>query len=240
MLPIIQIGPAALPVRPLLMLIAWYVAVGWAERRSPRHGVPADAAWNAGLIAGLGAVLGGRLYYAATHWEAYQANALGLIAPSMSTIAFGEGLLLGLLGAFAYLRWKRVPLRPFLDACTPGLLAAFALASVGALANGDAYGAAADVPWAIVLWDAHRHPSQVYELIAALVALAVVLRMRGAPAGFVFLAAVVIYGAGRVFVEAFRGDSWVVADGIRAMQVVWLAATLAAMAVMQRRPVSIP
>ncbi|MBI5879287.1 MAG: prolipoprotein diacylglyceryl transferase [Chloroflexi bacterium] len=235
MLPTIQIGPAALPVRPLLMLIAWYIAVGWAERRMPRYGQPSEHAWNAGLIAALGAVIGGRLYYAVTNWAAYQMNPLGLFATSISTIAFGEGLIVGLIGAAIYLRWKRAPLAPFFDAYAPGLLAAFALASVGALASGDAYGAATDLPWAIVLWDSHRHPSQVYELLVALAALAVVLRMRGASDGSTFLAAVALYGIGRVFIEAFRGDSWLVADGVRAMQVVWLAAALGALIVMRRR-----
>lgn len=234
MLPTIQIGPAALPVRPLLMLIAWYVAVGWAERRMPRHGLPGDLAWNAGLIAALGAVVGGRLYYAASNWAAYQMNPLGLVATNISTIAFGPGLLISLVGALIYLRWKQASLARVLDAYTPGLLAAFALASVGALSSGDAYGAESGVPWAIVLWDSHRHPSQVYELFVGLAALAVVLRLRPAVDGRLFLAAVALYGAGRVFVEAFRGDSWLMPGGIRAMQVLWLAAVLGAMAMIKK------
>lgn len=229
MLPMIQIGPVALPVRPVLMLIAFFLCLSWTEKRLPAFGLSKDLAFNAGYIFAGAAVVAGRLWYVLTHWSAYQSDLSGLLSRNIATISFAEGAIAGLVAAFAYLATKRVSFAACADAATPGLFAFAALASLGALASGDAYGAPSTVPWAITLWDAPRHPSQVYELLLGLATLGLALLLKPGSPGSLFLVATIAYGAGRLFVEAFRGDSLLIADGFRAMQVVWLAATLAAM-----------
>ena len=189
------------------------------------------------MLTGGVTLLGARLWYALSHWSSYQSNPAALFATSTDTLALGEGALLGLVAGLIYLKRERVPLMRVADAFTPGLLVAFGLASLGALLSGDAYGAPADLPWSIDLWGARRHPSQAYELVLALIVLAIWLkRLRDLPASFTFLAATALYASGRVFIEAFRGDSLLIAGGIRAMQVAWLAiALLSAMAMYKRR-----
>ena len=50
----------------------------------------------------------------------------------------------------------------------------------------------------------------------------------GGVAGLIFLVATVGYSAGRLFIEAFRGDSLLIAGGFRTMQIAWLGICLAA------------
>ena len=227
MYPTLQIAGIALPLRPLLFLVGAWLCLTISERRMPRFGLEPDLAWNLGMLTGGVTLVGARLWYALSHWSAYQSNLTGLVATSTSTLALNEGVALGLLMGLIYVQRQRAPWSRLADAFTPGLLAAFGLASLGALLSGDAYGAPTGLPWSIELWGAQRHPSQVYELLLALIVLGIGLRwLQRLPEGLSFLSASALYASGRVFVEAFRGDSIIVGEGIRAMQVAWLAIAL--------------
>jgi phosphatidylglycerol:prolipoprotein diacylglycerol transferase len=101
--------------------------------------------------------------------------------------------------------------------------------------SGDAFGSPTNVPWAIYLWDENRHPSQIYETLAALVIFVVEWkRPPGHPgAGINFLLVVALSAAARVFLEAFRGDSLIWPGGFRAAQVVGLVVMAASWRLMQ-------
>ncbi|MBI3734524.1 MAG: prolipoprotein diacylglyceryl transferase [Chloroflexi bacterium] len=234
MFPTLQIGGFALPLRPVLWLAGFWLCLTLTERRLPRFGLDGELAWTVGGMAGGVGLAAARVWYALSHWSSYQYDLGALAAPTIATLSLPEGAAVGLIISLAYLRRRRVPLAPFADAATPGLLAAFGLASIGALFGGDAYGAPTTVPWAIRLWDEQRHPSQIYEALVALAAWIIVGRLPSPRAGFTFLTATAVYAMGRVFVEAFRGDSLLIGDGVRAMQAVWLGTALLAVGLMDR------
>ncbi len=160
------------------------------------------------------------------------------LAPE-NTLASFDGLLIGVVGAALYGRRKKLPLRPTLDALAPGLAAFMVALGLAHFLSGDAFGAPVRLPWSIYLWSEYRHPSQVYEILAAL---AVFLVAYKAPFGLSgkgvrFLLVVALSSAARVVLEAFRGDSLIWPGGFRAAQVVGLivlAATLYAMHIWAR------
>ena len=84
-----------------------------------------------------------------------------------------------------------------------------------------AFGAPAELPWSVVLWEQARHPSQVYEILAALAVLGLwrLARDRRPFDGLGFLLVAALSAAARVFLEAFRGDSASILGGLRAAQV---------------------
>ena len=221
MLPFFRLGPLLLQLPGLALLGGVWVGSSLAEKEAARLRLnPADV-YNLifyGLVAG---VVGARLVYAARYLSAYWANPISLLALTPATLSPTAGLVIGLTLA-ALVGWrKRLPLRPTLDALAPGL-AAFLVALGGAhLLSGDAFGAPTTLPWAIYLWDDARHPSQVYETLAALAVFAVAWkRPLGVGQGLNFLLVVALSAGARVFLEAFRGDSLVWAGGFRAAQVV--------------------
>jgi len=71
-----------------------------------------------------------------------------------------------------------LPLWPALDALTPGLAAVMIAIGLAHIASGDAFGSPADLPWAIQLWGARRHPTQIYETLAAALIFASTLQIR--------------------------------------------------------------
>jgi prolipoprotein diacylglyceryltransferase len=80
------------------------------------------------------------------------------------------------------------------------------------------------LPWALQLWGAERHPSQIYEIVAALLVFWIVSRLKLLTPfpGFLILTFLAVSAASRVFLEAFRGDSEIVFGGIRSMQLLGL------------------
>lgn len=133
-------------------------------------------------------------------------------------------LLLAILVAFIYGQRQKLSWWPALDALTP-LFATLAVGlSLSHLAAGTAFGKPTALPWAIELWNANRHPTQIYELAAALVILGILwFRKSTFHAGSDFLLWVALMAAARLVLEAFRGDSKLVLGGLRLAQIIaWM------------------
>lgn len=221
MFPFLRLGPFLLQLPGLALLGGVWVGSSLAEKEAARLRLNAADIYNLifyGLVAG---VVGARLAYAARYLSAYLANPLGLLALTPATLSPTAGLVIGFVVA-ALLGWrKRLPLRPTLDALAPGLAAFLVTFGLAHFLSGDAFGAPTTLPWTIYLWDDARHPSQIYETLAALAVFALAWkRPLGIGQGFNFLLVVALSAAARVFLEAFRGDSLVWAGGFRAAQVV--------------------
>lgn len=236
MLPILQVGPLAIQVPGLALLIGVWVGLSLAEKEAARLQMDAEAVYRmafVGLIAGL---IGARLAYAARYLSSYAADPLGLFSLNAATLAPSEGMLIGLAAAVIYGARRKLRLRTTLDALAPALAVMAVAVALAHLSSGDAFGAAARLPWSIYLWDEYRHPSQVYELIAALGVLGVWWRQRGRSSfgGFSFLLVMALSAAARVFLEAFRGDSLVLASGLRAAQVWGIAVLAVCLGIMKR------
>jgi phosphatidylglycerol:prolipoprotein diacylglycerol transferase len=156
---------------------------------------------------------------------------LGLISLNPNTLAPFEGVLAALIVALIYGQRKHLPLIPTLDAFTPGLASTAIFLGLAHISSGDAFGAPTEVPWAIDLWGASRHPSQIYETIAAVLIFLVIQRLKSRSPfpGFIFTLWILLTAIDRLFLEAFRGDSILIVDGLRSAQVVSLALAVAAM-----------
>lgn len=239
MYPYLRLGPFLLQLPLLALLLGVWIGSALAEKEAARLKLHTTAVNNlvfVGLIAG---IVGARLAYAIRYLQVYLENPLSLFALNVNTLASFDGLLIGVVGAALYGRRKKLPLRPTLDALAPGLAAFMVALGLAHFLSGDAFGAPVRLPWSIYLWSEYRHPSQVYEILAAL---AVFLVAYKAPFGLSgkgvrFLLVVALSSAARVVLEAFRGDSLIWPGGFRAAQVVGLivlAATLYAMHIWAR------
>jgi len=237
MFPILQLGPLALRLPGLFVLIGIWVGTYLIEREAPRHkvsGMALNSLLTYGLISG---VVGARLGYALRYLPVYAQDPLALLFLNPATLALTEGAFTALVVALVLAKKYRLPLWPSLDASTT-FLAAFSV-SVGLahLSSGDAFGAPASVPWAIELWGASRHPSQGYEIIGAAVVLLVVWRLRRVPGypGFLILSWLALAAGTRLLLEAFRGDSVIILGTLRSAQVVSLAVLVASLAALHVR-----
>jgi prolipoprotein diacylglyceryltransferase len=92
------------------------------------------------------------------------------------------------------------------------------------LASGDAYGGPTSLPWAVELWGARRHPTQIYEILLSVLILLALWRLRRWDTfpGFFFLCWLAMAAEARLFLEAFRADSAIIFGMLRGAQVVSL------------------
>jgi len=230
-MPVIHVGPAALPSRPLVLLIAFWVGAYLAEREGNRLGLDGDWVWSWAGVSMMGGFAGARIAYVLKNWPAYRDSLNSIVSLNLLAMDWTGGAVVALLVALAYLRWRGPAVAPFADSLALSLAVALTLVSLGSLFSGDAFGSPTDLPWAITLWDARRHPTQVYEMLIGLVTLGIVWRSgrQRLPAGHTFLCGSAVYAAGRLLVEAFRADSLLLPGGFRAAQVVSLLVLMAAL-----------
>ena len=222
MLPILQVGPLAIQMPGLILLAGVWVAVSLTDREAPRYSLRASVLSNMILIGLVVGILSARLWYVVRFLDVYLDSPLSVLSLNPTTLAPVEGALTGLAAAAYYGYRKGLSLWTTLDALTLGL-AAFGIAvGFAHLASGDAFGAETALPWAITLWGAQRHPTQIYEVLAAGIVFWLIWEMRrktSAP-GFLFLTWVALSALSRLAIEAFRGDSVIAFRSLRSAQLV--------------------
>ena len=237
MLPVLRLGPFTLPVGPLALILAFYLALEIGDREGRRLGLRKDVISNAAFLSLLVGVAA-RLAYVAANFSSYQLDWSQIFAVNLGTLDVTAGALVGLLAGYIYLQRRNVKWSVLADALAPALALALAVWSLGNLLTGDAYGAAVPgLPWAIFLWGEPRHPVQVYEMLAYLVIFAF-LQFRAPREQWFesarFWLAVALLAGARVLLEPFRGDSVAWMFGLRSMQVLALVVMTAAVAMLAR------
>ena len=209
MLPFINIGPFAIPSKPFVIIIAIYASL-WLVENTIKD-LKTDAEWFRAttmnsIIVGL---IGGRIVFALTHWEATLANPLSVIWP----ITVGYSLWGAVMIGFIYLFWsatkQQVELTKLLDLIMPSLLVLIAGWIIGDFLGGPGFGTPANLP----LFS--RHPVQIYEL--AVIGLSLIIWWQGRPRkafdGWLFLVTAAVLSAGLLVTLRFRGGSLTVLGG---------------------------
>jgi phosphatidylglycerol:prolipoprotein diacylglycerol transferase len=231
MLPILQIGPLALPVFPLSLLIAVWAALGagaWAARR---QGLNGDRVYNAGVAGLIAGLLVARLAHVAAFWPAYRTQPLEIVGLNTRAFIWWPGLIAALLVAGWYCRRHGLPWAKMADDTALGALIAIGIAHVGAFLAGLGLGAPTHLPWGIRSWGVQRHPVQLYWAFASFAiagALAWLLTRQARP-GTAALVALAGYGSATWLLEPARADSLTMLEGLRTAQVLGLTAVVLAL-----------
>ena len=227
MLPTLQIGPLALPVSGLVILVGFWIALSMCERRAVQQGISSNNYYNLVLLSLGTGVIGARLIYVIQYPSAFQASPISLLSINPSLFDPIGGVVIGLLAGIAYGQRKHIPLWSILDILTPGLAVMGIAIGLSHLASGVAFGKPTQLPWGIALWGENRHPSQVYETILAGLILAMVLvlekREPAWPAGVIFWIFIGMTAASHLFLGAYRGDSIIILGEFRQDQLLaWI------------------
>ncbi len=118
MLPVVQIGPLALPAPQLILLAGFWIGLELTEKQAERFHAASGPIYNMTLVAVLAGLVGARLAYAAQYPSAFLAAPLNLLTPRPQMLDTTGGLIIGLLAALLYGWIKKLPLWPTLDAAT--------------------------------------------------------------------------------------------------------------------------
>lgn len=218
------------PPRDLILIVAAaWLGLSLAEKRAARYNVNAEALNNLIFASLLAYILGGRLFFAAEHLSAFTQSPLSLVSLNITLFDSWGALAAAIITGLIYGQRKRLSLWSALDALTLFFAALAVGIGFSHLASGTAFGQETSLPWAINLWGATRHPTQIYEIAASLLTLSLLWsRKTDSKPGSDFLLFLALTAVSRLVIESFRGDSALIFGNLRAAQLAaWIILALA-------------
>ena len=216
----------------ILLVIAMWVGLSLAEKRAEKHGISKEQINNLSFYTLIGYIVGGRVLFALANLSAFGQSPLSIFSPNPDLFDPASALATAVLVGFIYGQRQKLSLWKTLDAVTPLFAIILIGLSLSHLAAGTAFGSPTNFPWGIDLWNAMRHPTQIYELIASLLIFAwLYFKKTDSPPGISFLTFTALTAGSRLFLEAFHGDSALVFGELRLAQIsTWLILAVALMA----------
>ena len=181
----LQIGPIAVHWYGLMYLLGFlqYLLLGRLRVAQPQikgQGFVKEDLEDLLFYAVLGVILGGRLGYCLFYLPGhYLSHPLDILKVWQGGMAFHGGFL-GVIAAIAWFAKKRqIPFFHVADMIAPLVPFGLAFGRIGNFINGELWGRATDVPWAMIFPQAGdqllRHPSQLYEFVGEGVLLGLLL-----------------------------------------------------------------
>lgn len=160
----------------LVFLLSFFLVL----RESKKKRIDEKHIYNISLLALIGAIVGGRLFYVLGNFRFYFQNPAEIFMLSHGGLASYGGIAFALLFAWFYIKKQNdIHFLEILDLFAPYTILAIALGRIGCFLNWCCYGAASSLPWAIkVAGDVPRHPSQIYEMIAGLLIFFIIMRIK--------------------------------------------------------------
>jgi prolipoprotein diacylglyceryl transferase len=232
------------PIRAYaLCIIAGVVVAVWVgERRWAARGGRSGEVGDIALWAVPFGLVGARAYHVATDHELYFGpgrNAWAALEVWHGGLGIWGAIAGGAFGAWLACRRYGIRMLPLMDALAPSLLLAQALGRWGNYFNQELFGRPTTKPWGLEIDLAHRppgyekyqtfHPTFLYESVWNLAGAALVVWLdRRLKLGFgrVFALYVMVYCAGRFWIESLRIDTIELNDVLGLRWGVWMSIIL--------------
>lgn len=240
MLPILNIGPLAIQTPGVALFISLWLGLSLAEKHSSSHSLDPNHVYNLVAVALVAGIAGARLVYALRYPTAFIESPVSLISLNPSLLDLPGGAFTAIICSLVYAQRRNLAFWPTLDALTPLAVVLTIGLGVSHLASGSHFGIETNLPWAIELFGANRHPTQVYEILGALLIL--IYFWPGSKrtifhhTGEYFLRFIACYAALRLLIEAFRADSALFAVGIRLDQILAMLVLVTCVLLLGRLP----
>jgi len=208
----------------ILLVIAAWVGLTLAEKRAEEHGLNKDQLNSITFYALLAFLIGGRLSFILQNVATFTKSPASIVSINPDIFDPIGATVIALITALIYGQRSSLLLWPTLDALTPFFAILSAGVGLSHLAAGTAFGKETDLPWGIDLWNATRHPTQIYETLASLLIFGLLwLQKKSTHPGILFLTFAACTAGAQLFIQAFRGDSTFLFNSLNQGQVTaWL------------------
>ncbi len=223
-----EIGSFPLGTYGLLLAIAFFAGTALAQRQAKLDGLAPAAIADLAIAILIAAIVGAKLLMiiVALGTPAGQDGAMTVRDIfTLGTLRAGGAIHGGIIAATAVFFWKLrkgkgLPLRLTGDALVPGVALGQAIGRLGCFSAGCCFGTDCHVPWAVTFTNpvaqafsgtplgVPLHPVQIYNTLANLAVMAILLAVRPKRAfqGQIFALYFLVEGLGRVITETWRGD----------------------------------
>jgi phosphatidylglycerol---prolipoprotein diacylglyceryl transferase len=242
---IFEIGPIDIRFYSLMYILAMGLGFYLLAAEVSRKKLPLSKndLVNLILFSVVVGIIGARLYYVIFRWDYYSVNLAEIPAIRQGGLASHGGFIAGAAAGWLFLRRHRVPFLKLADSALPLVVLGEACIRFGNFMNGEVHGLPTTMPWGVVFPPGSPagnhfpgipvHPTMLYQLFYDLFVFAIVwfvLRKKPFRDGFVAAFTVVLYSAGRFFIEGLRADSLYLGH-FRVAQIVCIVLLLAMISV---------
>ena len=257
------LGPIPVRAYALCILTGVFVAVWWSDRRYRARGGRPELVLDVAIVAVPAGIVGARLYHVVTSPDDYfgpNGDLARIPQTWQGGLGIWGGIAGGVLAGVLLLRHRGLRVAPLADAVAPTLLVAQAIGRLGNWFNQELYGSPTTLPWGLRIDDAHLpagstyppgtlfHPTFLYEALWNLAGAALLvwigrrmLARSGVTGGRLLWVYLMVYTAGRVWIEMLRIDEAETVLGLRlnvwTSIVIFLVGALG-LALTSRRPLS--
>jgi prolipoprotein diacylglyceryl transferase len=217
------IGAFPLRAYALCIIAGIIVALIIATRRWRARGGTADSMELMVVVGVPFGIVGARLYHVITDYQLYFGpgrQPLDALKIWQGGLGVWGAIALGVLGGYLVARRRKIAFPAVLDAIAPAILVAQAIGRLGNWFNQELFGRPTTLPWGLEIASDYRpagyaqfatfHPTFLYEVLwnlAAAVLLVWLDRRFRLGHGKVFALYVMLYCAGRFWIEALRIDT---------------------------------
>lgn len=206
----------------LLVIVAW-AGLAFAEKRAERHGISKDDLNNIVFYSLIAFILGGRTSFILQNISAFSKSPLNIFSINPDIFDIFGALVVSAITLLIFVQRKNLSLWSMLDALTPF----FAILSIGLglsnLAAGTSFGLPTNLPWSIELWNADRHPTQIYNTLASTLIFSLLWFQKHTPrSGILFLSYISLTASSILITAAFRADQSLIFNDIKQDQVIGL------------------
>jgi prolipoprotein diacylglyceryl transferase len=217
------IGAFPLRAYALCIIAGIIVALVIATRRWRARGGTADSMELMVVVGVPFGIVGARLYHVITDYQLYFGpgrQPLDALKIWQGGLGVWGAIALGVLGGYLVARRRKIAFPAVLDAIAPAILVAQAIGRLGNWFNQELFGRPTTLPWGLEIASEYRpagyaqfatfHPTFLYEVLwnlAAAVLLVWLDRRFRLGHGKVFALYVMLYCAGRFWIEALRIDT---------------------------------
>ncbi len=216
------------PRHMILLVIAAWLGLTLAERRTEKHGISKDDLNNITFYSLIALVLGGRLMFIFQNLAVFTKKPLDIVSINPDLFDPFGGLAFAFLAAVVYGQHKGLGFWVSLDALTPFFAVLAIGLGVSHLAEGTIHGTPTNLPWGIEFQGATQHPISLYETLASLLTLVLVWRFKPNPRpGIAFLTFAALTAASQLLVLAFRANGPLLLEQYQSGQVIaWIVLLL--------------
>ncbi|MGL5694710.1 MAG: prolipoprotein diacylglyceryl transferase [Peptostreptococcaceae bacterium] len=193
----------------ILMATGMILGTIIALKEAERVGITEDDVLNLAIFAIPCGILGARLYYVIFNWGFYSQNPSQILNFRGGGMAIHGALIGGILAGLIYTKLKKINFFKMADIALIGMPLAQAIGRWGNFINGEAHGGPTDLPWGIMVDGEKVHPTFLYESIwnFGIFIFLWMFRKKKKYEGQIAIYYMILYSAGRFFVEGMRTDS---------------------------------
>lgn len=234
---LLELGPVTIHWYGLLLALSAVAGFFLLLRLAKPHHIDTNTLYDLFVALVIGGFLGGRLYHVSNEWTYYRAHAGEILKVWNGGLAIHGAILVGVLITWYIAKRKKISFGLLLDLLAPALVLGQVIGRWGNYFNQELFGGPTNLPWKLVIDEAHRpsgyltqqffHPTFLYESLGSLLVLVLLLwllrtREQRRPwaswwttPGSIFATYLFTESIVRIIVELFRIDRVPVMFGVR-------------------------